>query len=84
MQKPKKKPVLSEKDLAQHKADMKFRQYLRFADSRASFPTPESYTAYFDQLYRQNDITAEQYRYALRQRSISDRVIDVRLGLLQK
>lgn len=73
---------ISNADLAAYQSEAKFNQYLQTAQSRASFPTDEAYASYFDQLYRQNDITSEQYQRALKQRGFSNNVINLRLGLL--
>ncbi len=74
--------IPSAKELEEAAKEERFQRYLSFARSSASFPTTEAYASYFDQLYRQQDISEEQYRRALTSRGIPGNVIKVRLGLL--
>lgn len=62
--------------------EAKFQEYLRFAGSVASFQDGEAYASYFDQLYRQTDITEDQYYRALHAKGYPDRVIKLRLNLM--
>ena len=75
-------PQLSEAQLREMQSEERFQNYLRFAQSTASFQNDEAYASYFDQLYRQASITYEQYYRALRAREYSDYVIKLRSGLL--